>query len=523
VVVGGRSYLNADLFAALMDRWGLPRDRVARSIGGRLPPGPIRIDRWPRALPALLRQARDFTAIGRESGAALARLRGQLVKADDLPALANWFVDAFGALVVANLRIGGALFVATPWRWPKPPEVVTVRMARDLRDAQRQAASRPDEAAAIWRDFAGRWGHRGEYESDPAGPRDGERHAPGTAMPLDPSPFLPDPLTGLPALLRALPFLAPGHLLAHREWFRDSVMRLWAAFRARAMRHARSLAEAELLKTPDDLWWLTPAEITALPVEQWREQAAARRRALPAPPIAADLFWSDTLEPLDHPGGGQLPLVPGVVTGPALVVRTPSEALALLEQFPAAAGILVLLAPAVDPGWLPVFLRVAGVAAELGGRLSHAATLLRELGIPSVLNLSGVTATARTGELVRLSVPPGRVERVAEPRSPDQIRLAMVKSPWEKRTMTLMIELTPELERELQQIAARHGMSASDYARRLIEQHLPLTPEKRKSLWEALTPEEWVRQTRAWAESHRDWPVLPPGADDRATFYEGRE
>src|SRR5262249_20628029 len=82
VVVGGRSYLNADLFAALMDRWGLPRDRVARSIGGRLPPGPIRIDRWPRALPALLRQARDFAAISRESGAALARLRGQLVKAE---------------------------------------------------------------------------------------------------------------------------------------------------------------------------------------------------------------------------------------------------------------------------------------------------------------------------------------------------------------------------------------------------------------------------------------------------------
>jgi pimeloyl-ACP methyl ester carboxylesterase/phosphohistidine swiveling domain-containing protein len=413
VVVGGRSYLNADLFAALMDRWGLPRRRVALTVGGRLPAAPVRIDRWPRALPALLRQARDLCRVSPESQQALACLRGALIHVDDLPALAGWFVAAFGALVTANLRIGGALFLAAPWRGPAPPEIVTAQMARELRAAQQKTAGRDNEAA-IWRDFAARWGHRGEYESDPARPRGAEAGAPETPLPLDPSPFLPDPLDALPAPLRAVPFFAPGHLLAHREWFRDSVMRLWAAFRARALQHARELADAGLLEQPQDLWWLTPEEIRTLPVAAWRARAAARRAAPPEPAIAADLFWSDTLEPLDHPGGGQLPLVPGVVMGPALVARTPSEALALLERLPSGIGAPVLLAPAVDPGWLPVFVRVAGVAAELGGRLSHAAILLRELGIPSVLNLDGVTATARTGEPVRLVVPPGRVEVVAD-------------------------------------------------------------------------------------------------------------
>jgi pyruvate,water dikinase len=71
-----------------------------------------------------------------------------------------------------------------------------------------------------------------------------------------------------------------------------------------------------------------------------------------------------------------------------------------------------LLAPAVDPGWLPVFVQVAGVAAELGGRLSHAATLLRELRIPSVLNLAGVTRAAVTGDTIELRVPPGEVRRI---------------------------------------------------------------------------------------------------------------
>ena len=75
-------------------------------------------------------------------------------------------------------------------------------------------------------------------------------------------------------------------------------------------------------------------------------------------------------------------------------------------------GRPILLAPAVDPGWLPVFIRVAGVATELGGRLSHAATLLRELRIPSVLNLPGVTRAAHSGEVIELRVPPGDVRRL---------------------------------------------------------------------------------------------------------------
>jgi phosphohistidine swiveling domain-containing protein len=135
------------------------------------------------------------------------------------------------------------------------------------------------------------------------------------------------------------------------------------------------------------------------------------------------LFWSDTLEPWPPAGdretpGERLPLVPGAVTGPALVARTPSEALAWLEETAAGRDATsqaprpILLAPAVDPGWLPVFVRVAGVATELGGRLSHAATLLRELRVPSVLNLSGVTTIARNGEQVRLVVPPGEVTRL---------------------------------------------------------------------------------------------------------------
>jgi pyruvate,water dikinase len=217
-------------------------------------------------------------------------------------------------------------------------------------------------------------------------------------------------------------------------------MRLWAAFRARMLQQAAEAGAQGFLERPEQIWLLTTAELQSLPPYRWRERAGERaseqrvrgreggregetgKASTPAtgslplsqssPAVTADIFWSDTLAPLGAAPSDRLPLVAGAVTGPALVARTPSEALALLAELPASDGRPVLIAPAVDPGWLPVFVRVGGVATELGGRLSHAATLLRELGIPSVLNLAGAMQCARTGERVCLRVPPGTVEIV---------------------------------------------------------------------------------------------------------------
>jgi hypothetical protein len=89
--------------------------------------------------------------------------------------------------------------------------------------------------------------------------------------------------------------------------------------------------------------------------------------------------------------------------------------------------------------------------------------------------------------------------------------------------MTLTIQLEPETESRLEQEAAKHGVNASEYARLLIERSLPSERSATASLWETLAPEEWIRQTREWIDTHRDWPVLPPEAYERASFYEGRE
>jgi len=121
--------------------------------------------------------------------------------------------------------------------------------------------------------------------------REQNEEQPRLLLPLSPRPSLPDPLGSLPAALRRLPMLAPRHLQAHREWFKDGAMRLWAGFRARMLAEAEELADEGLLARPEDIWRLTPAQIISLPAEQWRADRASRpsRRGAPAHPALSNL------------------------------------------------------------------------------------------------------------------------------------------------------------------------------------------------------------------------------------------
>jgi hypothetical protein len=89
--------------------------------------------------------------------------------------------------------------------------------------------------------------------------------------------------------------------------------------------------------------------------------------------------------------------------------------------------------------------------------------------------------------------------------------------------MTLTIDLEPEVERRLREVATQHGVDEREYVRRLIEQHLPAIEADRTPLWDTLTPDEWQRVTREWVNSHdTSIPPLPDEAVSRESFYEGR-
>ena len=100
-----------------------------------------------------------------------------------------------------------------------------------------------------------------------------------------------------------------------------------------------------------------------------------------------------------------LPASAGVVEGRARVLFAAGE-MGRLEPGE------VLVVHTTDVGWTPLFLIAAGVVTELGGPLSHAAVVAREFGVPSVVNVSGITRAIRTGDRLRVDGDRGVVERL---------------------------------------------------------------------------------------------------------------
>lgn len=77
----------------------------------------------------------------------------------------------------------------------------------------------------------------------------------------------------------------------------------------------------------------------------------------------------------------------GVAEGRARVVVDPGDPAGLLPGE-------VLVCAITDPSWTPLFLTAAAVVCDAGAVLSHAAIISRELGIPAVLSVPGITAVA---------------------------------------------------------------------------------------------------------------------------------
>jgi rifampicin phosphotransferase len=122
-------------------------------------------------------------------------------------------------------------------------------------------------------------------------------------------------------------------------------------------------------------------------------------------PVADESPASDAA---DQRGG--IGCCPGVVRGRARVVRDPKAAEIRAGE--------ILVAERTDPGWILLFAGAAGVVVERGSVLSHSAIVARELGIPAIVSVAGVTAWLRTGDLIEVNGATGVVTRITEATSP---------------------------------------------------------------------------------------------------------
>ena len=141
-----------------------------------------------------------------------------------------------------------------------------------------------------------------------------------------------------------------------------------------------------------------------------RRAESARYAAAPAPPnrfATRDL----PIAPLAAPArGGEddtvrtgTPCCAGIVQARVRVVRDASGTLRRGE---------ILVAERTDPSWVVLFPAAAAVLVERGSQLSHAAIVSREMSIPSIVAIRGLTAWLHDGDLVELDGATGVVRRI---------------------------------------------------------------------------------------------------------------
>jgi pyruvate,water dikinase len=217
-------------------------------------------------------------------------------------------------------------------------------------------------------------------------------------------------------------------MVRQRENLRFERTRVFGRIRRIFLEAGRRLNAMGELEEARDIFYLEVEEILAYvngnAVTARLRQLVALRKAefehyrLSTPPgerfetrgavYYAQSYAAEAKPGLEEAGGDErhgIGCCPGVVRGTVRVVRDPRNA-----QLPAGS---ILVADHTDPGWIMLFPSARGLLVERGSLLSHSAIVARELGIPAIVSIRGLTAWLRDGDIVELDGAQGIVRRLA--------------------------------------------------------------------------------------------------------------
>lgn len=97
-----------------------------------------------------------------------------------------------------------------------------------------------------------------------------------------------------------------------------------------------------------------------------------------------------------------VPGCPGTVTGRARIITDPADPRGLEPGD-------VMVAPLTDPAWTPLFMAADGVVVNVGGQISHAIIVSRELGLPCVVSVTDATVRIADGAMIEINGTTGTV------------------------------------------------------------------------------------------------------------------
>ncbi|NJN22793.1 MAG: hypothetical protein HC812_18500, partial [Leptolyngbya sp. RL_3_1] len=187
--------------------------------------------------------------------------------------------------------------------------------------------------------------------------------------------------------------------------------------------HGRAISETALAVVDPTVWqtlvgWATAIAVTEAQSFHWHWQWS---RAHNAPIITQAWSWPFT----PNPAQSRQRMVgeraqwlgrsasPGQVIAPALVLERD-------QPLPDQAHHHIVVAQQIAPDALPFLKTAVAIVCEQGGLACHGAILARELGIPAVVGIPGLTQQLQTGDQLHLDGDRGTIERIkaASPSGP---------------------------------------------------------------------------------------------------------
>ena len=213
--------------------------------------------------------------------------------------------------------------------------------------------------------------------------------------------------------------------IKYRENMRMARTRMFGLFRDIYREVGAQMAFYGVLDDAQDVFYLTVEELEAyhdgravqsvlkpLVASRKAEYAQYEQAELPHHFVTRGMVYHHNtyqydgqldLEPQPHDGRLQgIGCYPGVVEAKVKLIFSPDDELDLDGQ--------ILCTIRTDPGWAPLFPSAGGILVERGSTLSHSAVVARELGIPAVVGIPGLTKVLKMGDRVRMDGAAGTVE-----------------------------------------------------------------------------------------------------------------
>ena len=205
--------------------------------------------------------------------------------------------------------------------------------------------------------------------------------------------------------------------IGYREYPKYAMVSRLFIYKQALVGEAERLVRAGALQEPDDIFFLTVAELAdAVRTGSVDHELIGRRReafrsyeALTPPRVLTSdgegLTGSYRRDDLPDGALVGLAVSAGTVEGRARVILDMADA----DLEPGD----ILVTAFTDPSWTPLFVSLAGLVTEVGGLMTHGAVIAREYGLPAVVGVQHATGLIADGQRIRLHGTEGYVEILA--------------------------------------------------------------------------------------------------------------